>query len=317
MESTTAVVRPKTPKNRSRSRLRHFWEGLRRDSISYLFIAPFGILFGLFTVIPVVLSIVLSFTYFNMLQPPKWVGWSNYIRLFFEDEIFLLAVKNTLIFAAITGPVSYMACFLFAWLINELRPKLRAFLTLLFYAPSISGSAFLIWQIMFSGDMYGYINGLLLRLGFINRPIQWLITPQYMMPIVIIVALWMSLGTSFLAFIAGLQGVDEQLYEAGAIDGVRNRWQELWYLTLPQMRPYLMFGAIMSITGSFTAAGQISALTGFPPTDYATWTVMQHLQDYGYIRYEMGYAASIAVVLFLVMVGTQRLVQRVLEKVGE
>lgn len=315
MESTTAVVRPKTP--RSRSRLRDFWEGLRRDSISYLFIAPFGVLFGLFTVIPVVLSIVLSFTYFNMLQPPKWVGWSNYIRLFFEDEIFLLAVKNTLIFAAITGPVSYMACFLFAWLINELRPKLRAFLTLLFYAPSISGSAFLIWQIMFSGDMYGYINGLLLRLGFINRPIQWLITPQYMMPIVIIVALWMSLGTSFLAFIAGLQGVDEQLYEAGAIDGVRNRWQELWYLTLPQMRPYLMFGAIMSITGSFTAAGQISALTGFPPTDYATWTVMQHLQDYGYIRYEMGYAASIAVVLFLVMVGTQRLVQRVLEKVGE
>ena len=273
-------------------------------------------LFAVFTVIPVLLSIVLSFTYFNMLEFPTWIGWSNYIRLFLADEVFLIAVKNTLLFAVITGPLSYMMCFIFAWFINELQPKVRAFLTLLFYAPSISGNVYIIWLTLFSADTYGYINAHLLNLGLIDKPIGWLIEPRWMMSIVIIVSLWMSLGTTFLAFIAGLQGVSPTLYEAGAIDGIKNRWQELWYLTLPAMRTYLMFGAIMSITGSFNAAGNIQALTGPTPTDYATWTVMQHLQDYGSVRYEMGYASAISVVLFLVMLGSQRAVQRMLQKIG-
>ena len=198
-------------------------------------------LFAVFTVIPVLLSIVLSFTYFNMLEFPTWIGWSNYIRLFLADEVFLIAVKNTLLFAVITGPLSYMMCFIFAWFINELQPKVRAFLTLLFYAPSISGNVYIIWLTLFSADTYGYINAHLLNLGLIDKPIGWLIEPRWMMSIVIIVSLWMSLGTTFLAFIAGLQGVSPTLYEAGAIDGIKNRWQELWYLTLPAMRTYLMF----------------------------------------------------------------------------
>ena len=280
------------------------------------FIGPFMFLFAVFTVIPVLLSIVLSFTYFNMLEFPTWIGWSNYIRMLLADEVFLIAVKNTLLFAVITGPLSYMMCFIFAWFINELQPKVRAFLTLLFYAPSISGNVYIIWLTLFSADTYGYINAHLLNLGLIDKPIGWLIEPRWMMSIVIIVSLWMSLGTTFLAFIAGLQGVSPTLYEAGAIDGIKNRWQELWYLTLPAMRTYLMFGAIMSITGSFNAAGNIQALTGPTPTDYATWTVMQHLQDYGSVRYEMGYASAISVVLFLVMLGSQRAVQRMLQKIG-
>lgn len=292
------------------------WDRVKSSRVSYAFIAPFAILFSIFTVFPVLLSVVLSFTYFNMLEFPTWVGWSNYIRLFLADDVFLIAVKNTLLFAAITGPLSYLMCFVFAWFINELQPKVRAFLTLLFYAPSISGNAYIVWQLLFSNDTYGFINAHLLNLGVIDRPVQWLIDPTYMMPIVIIVTLWMSLGTSFLVFIAGLQGVSRSLYEAGAIDGIKNRWQELWYLTIPAMRIYMMFGAIMAITNSFQAASQLQALTGPTPTDYATWTVMQHLQDYGNVRYEMGYASAIAVLLFLVMVGTQKLVQRLLRKVG-
>ncbi|HOB08059.1 MAG: sugar ABC transporter permease [Limnochordia bacterium] len=292
------------------------WARMKKSWRSYAFVGPFLFLFTVFTVVPVILSIVLSFTYFNMLEFPKWIGWANYIRLFLADEVFLIAVKNTLLFAAITGPVSYMMCFIFAWFINELQPKVRAFLTLLFYAPSISGSAYTIWQFIFSQDTYGYINAHLLNLNIVDKPIGWLIEPKYMMTIVIIVTLWMSLGTSFLAFIAGLQGISSTLYEAGAIDGIKNRWQELWYLTLPAMRPYLMFGAIMAITGSFNAAGNIQALTGPNPTDYATWTVMQHLNDYGTVRYEMGYASAISVVLFFVMVGSQRLVQRMLHRIG-
>lgn len=287
-----------------------------KNKEGYLFFAPFGILFFAFVIFPVLISVVLSFTYFNMLQWPTWIGLENYMRLFLGDDVFLIAVKNTLVFSFITGPLSYILCLIFAWLINELKPKVRAFLTLLFYAPSISGQAFLIWTIMFSGDVYGYINGFLIRFGVIDGPILWLQEPEYMMSIVIVVVLWMSLGTSFLVFIAGLQGIDEKLYEAAAIDGIKNRWQELWYITLPSMRGYLMIGAILSITGSFAAAGQITALVGFPSTDYAVHTVMQHLEDYANIRFEMGYASAIAVVLFATMVITQKLVQHMLTKVG-
>lgn len=292
------------------------WSRIKQNKVSYAFLAPFIILFSVFTVFPVLLSVVLSFTYFNMLEWPTWIGWSNYIRLFLADEVFLIAVKNTILFAVITGPVSYLMCFIFAWFINELQPKVRSFLTLLFYAPSISGNVYIMWTLLFSGDTYGYINAQLLNLGIVDKPIQWLVDPTWMMPIVIVVSLWMSLGTTFLVFIAGLQGISATLYEAGAIDGIKNRWQELWYLTIPAMRDYLMFGAIMAITGSFQAAGTIQALTGPTPTDYATWTVMQHLLDYGNVRYEMGYASAISVILFLVMVGSQKLVQRWLNKVG-
>ena len=247
-----------------------------------------------------------------MLQPPKWIGYQNYLRLFLSDDVFLIAIKNTFVFALITGPLSYFACFIFAWLINDLQPRIRAVLTLLLYAPSISGSLFMIWTVMFSGDSVGYVNGMLLYLGIIDEPIQFLLDPQWMMPVVILVVLWMSLGTSFLAFIAGLQGIDRELFEAAAVDGVRNRWQELFFVTLPQMKGYLMFGAIMSITNSFAAAAQIIPLVGFPSTDYAGHTVMTHLIDYGNVRFEMGYASAIAVILFGAMVGVQRLVQRIL-----
>ena len=289
---------------------------IRRNKVAYCFLAPFGLIFCTFIVLPVVMSMVLSFTYYNMLEPPVWVGWQNYIRLFLADDVFLIAVKNTFVFAAITGPLSYFACLIFAWMINELKPKLRALLTLLFYAPSISGNIFLIWTIIFSGDSYGYVNGFLLRWGVITEPIQWLQDPRYMMPVIMLVVLWLSLGTSFLVFIAGLQGIDRSLYEAGAIDGVRNRWQELWYITLPSMRPQLMFGAVMSITQSFSASGQMIALAGFPSTDYAARTVVTHLIDYGNVRFEMGYAAAIATVLFLSMIFLQHIVQNLLRKIG-
>ncbi|NLL43612.1 MAG: sugar ABC transporter permease [Firmicutes bacterium] len=314
----TAAEKPlsSAPQSRPEGRLGRLWGEIKANKISYLFIAPYGLLFTLFTVIPVFVAIALSFTNYNMIQPPKFVGWANYLRLFLSDDVFLIAVKNTFVFAIITGPLSYFASFLYAWFINELRPKIRAVFTLMLYAPSISGALFMIWTVMFSGDAYGYVNGFLLYWGIIKEPVQWLTDPKYMMGVVIIVVLWMSLGTSFLAFIAGLQGIDSSLYEAGAVDGIRNRWQELFYITLPQMRGYLMFGAIMSITGSFTAAAQIIPLVGFPSTDYAGHTIVAHLIDYGNVRFEMGTASAIAVILFLTMVGVQRWVQRFLNKLG-
>ncbi|MEK3707157.1 sugar ABC transporter permease [Paenibacillus sp. FSL R7-0198] len=290
---------------------------MKASKHSYVLLAPYMLLFLMFTVIPVVISIILSFTYFNMLEFPRFIGWQNYTRLFLEDDVFLIAIKNTLLFAIITGPISYIACFVFAWIINELTPKWRAFMTLIFYAPSISGNVYFIWLMIFSGDRYGIANGLLIKWGFLLEPIQWLKTEAYIMPILILVQLWLSLGTGFLAFIAGLQTVDRTLYEAGAVDGIKNRWQELWYITLPSMRPQLMFGAVIQLTTSFAVADVSIALAGFPSVNYAAETVVTHLIDFGTTRFEMGYASAIATILFMIMVGTNLLVQKLLRRVGE
>ncbi|OBZ13898.1 ABC transporter permease [Bacillus sp. FJAT-26390] len=290
---------------------------VKANKHSYILLAPYMVLFAVFTILPVIISIVLSFTYFNMLEFPKFIGWQNYTRLFLEDDVFLIAVKNTILFAVITGPISYIACFVFAWIINELSPKVRAVMTLVFYAPSISGNVFFIWLMIFSGDRYGIANGLLLKLGFILEPLQWLKTEAYILPIIILVQLWLSLGTGFLAFIAGLQTVDSTLYEAGAVDGIKNRWQELWYITLPSMRPQLMFGAVIQLTTAFAVADVSIALAGFPSVNYAAETIVTHLIDFGTTRFEMGYASAIATVLFMIMVGSNLIVQKLLRKVGE
>ena len=292
------------------------WNEMKRNWAAYVMVAPYMLIFTCFTVIPVLLSIVLSFTDFNMLEFPNLIWFDNYIRLFLDDDIFVIAAKNTLIFAIIVGPVSYIMSLLIAWFINELSPKIRAVVTLVFYAPSISGQVYLVWATLFSADSYGWANAVLMELGIINSPIAWFENATYIMPLCIVVALWTSLGTAFLSFIAGLQGVDKSQYEAGAVDGIRNRWQELWWITLPNIKPQLMFGAVMSITSSFGFGGVVTALCGFPSVDYAAHTIVHHLDDYGGQRFEIGYSSTIAVVLFVVMVGSNALVKKVLSKVG-
>ena len=263
------------------------WKEMKRNKTAYLMIAPFLMIFILFTVFPVVLSLVISFTSFNMTTLPEFIFMDNYIRLFLDDDLFVTAIKNTLIFACITGPVSYILSFLVAWFINELDPRVRAIVTLIFYAPSISGNVYLIWQYLFSGDAYGLVNATMMEMGFITEPILWFKDAKYVMGLCIVVSLWTSLGTAFLSFIAGLQTIDRSLFEAAAVDGIKNRWQELWYVTLPTMRPQLMFGAVMSITGAFNFGPIVTALAGNPSVDYAAYTIMQHLEEYSGVRWEV------------------------------
>ena len=293
------------------------WDQMKRAKSSYLMLAPYFILFFFFTVLPVGMAMVFSFTYYNMLEMPQFIGWRNYIKLFLEDDIFIKSLKNTLILAVVTGPVSYFMCLLFAWIINEFKGWLRAFLTLIFYAPSICGNAYVVWNLILTGDRYGYLNGLLLKLGIIDEAKLWMQTESYVLPVLIIVQLWLSLGTGFLTFIAGLQTVDKSLYEAAALDGVKNRWQELWFVTLPAMKPQLMFGAVMQITTSFAICDVSINLAGNPSVNYAGATVVTHLLDYGTVRFEMGYASAIATLLFILMVGSNQLIQRLLRRVGE
>ena len=299
---------------RSKKEQRHYtWLQIKQNKECYLMLLPFMLFFLVFTIIPVIMSLPMGMTDFNMVQIPKWVGLSNFYNLFISDAIFVKSIRVTLVFALFTGPISYVLCFLLAWLINELHPRLKTIFTLIFYAPSMA-NVYTVWQLIFSGDTYGIANAVLINLGINTYAVQWLTDSQYILGVVIVVQLWISLGAGFLALRAGFQNIDRSQYEAGAIEGIKNRWQELIYITIPSMGPQLMFAAVMQIVSSFTADIVARNLVGFPSTDYAAHTIMTHAYDYGWVRYEMGYASAICMVLFIFMFLANKLISRLLSK---
>jgi multiple sugar transport system permease protein len=301
----------------TKKKMKQLGEEVRINRVSYLMMLPYLIFFMLFTILPVIVSIVLSFTDYDMVQAPVFVGLENYFQIFLNDEYFIVSLKNTLIFAIILGPASYVICFLVAWLINDLKPLARAFVTALFYIPTIVGAAgWGVWRLIFSSDQYGLINGFLMKLGLVNEPIGWLTDEAYILPVLIVVSLWMSMGISFLTFIAGFQNVDKTLYEAGMMDGIKNRFQELWYITIPSMANQMIFGAVMQIVNCF-AVGEVSAvLAGLPSTGYAGETIVTHIMDYGNLRFEFGYACAMGVVLVLMMQYSKKLATSLIGKMG-
>ncbi len=303
-------------KERKRIQAKYTLKAIWKSRVQYAFLLPYALLFMVFFITPVVISIFYSFTYYNVLNPPEFIGLQNYINLILADDVFLISVQNTFLLAVITGPVGYMMSFLFAWLIHELPRVLRSIFVLVFFAPSIGVNMFMLFGTLFSGDTFGWANAYLMDWGITNNVIFWLTDPKYMMGVVIIVVLWMSLGNGFLSFIAGLQTISQDQYEAGYVDGIKNRWQELWYITLPNMKPMLLFGAVMAITQSFSVGEVANALCGFPSTDYAASTVVTHLMDYGSLRFDMGYASAIATILFLAMILSKKAVGAMLNKVG-
>lgn len=290
--------------------------GFQKHWGEYLLVLPFLLVFLTFTVVPVFMTIGLSFTTYNVLEKPVFVGFDNYLRLFVNDETFLIALKNTILFAVFTGPIGYLLSFFASWCINEMSRPVKAVLTFVFYMPTISGMTYTIWQLIFSGDMYGYLNSFLISIGLINDPIQWLTTEQYILPIIILVQLWLSFGTGFLTMVAGFSTINTQYYEAAAIDGVRNRLQELWYITIPMMAPHLMTSALLQITAMFANTSVSDTLVGFPSTNYAGHLIMSHLNDYANLRVERGYASAIAVFLFAFMVLLNRFILNKLKKIG-
>ena len=282
----------------------------------YVLLAPFLTIFSLMIVLPVLASMVLSFFNFDMVSLPSFAGLDNYIRMFLHDDIFPIVLKNTILLAILTGPAGFLLSFVLAWFINEFGRGPRTLFSFMFYAPSLAGHAVYIWQILFSSDSYGYINSILISLGLITEPIAWLSNTTYIVPIVVAVQLWSSLGISFLSNISGLQNINTELYEAGAIDGIRNRWQELWYITLPGMKHMLLFSAVMQIASAFSISNIITQLAGYPTVGYAADTIVSYLHDVGTVKYEMGYASALSVMLFLLMVGTRWLTNKLINKTG-
>lgn len=295
---------------RNNSRLTH------RQKVGYVMLAPFVTCFTLFTVIPVVVAIALSFTNYNMMQSPTFVLLNNYKLLLLGDRIFLTALKNTFVFALIVGPCGYLLSFFAAWVLNQF--KFRNFFALCLYIPSVTSSVAIssVWKYIFSSDRYGFINNILIEWGFIDEPILWISDPEYIMKVVVIISLWMSMGGGFLVFLAGLQNCDKSLYEAGLIDGVGSRWQELKYLTLPQMKPQLLYGAITTISGSFGVFDVPVAVAGLPSPNYSAHTIVAHLYDYAFQRFQMGYASAVATVLFVITYFVGRVVMNALSEDG-
>jgi len=286
---------------------------LWKHRLSYAFIAPFFLAFAIFIVVPIATGIAMSFTSFNALQPPRWVGWLNYQSLFSQDIVFLQhVVPNTFKFALFVGPVGFVLSFLLAWLISQLPQKLRIVYALAVYAPSLTAGAAMtvIWQVAFTGDRTGYINSLLLKLGFVQRPVLFLLDQDYLLNIMILISIWSSMGIGFLAMLAGILNIDRQLYEAGRIDGVSSRLQEVWYITMPSMKPQLLFAAVMSIVGMLKSGGAGKDLVGFPTPNYAGQLIVTHMEDYGFIRYELGYASAISVCLLVLMLMLNQLLRR-------
>jgi multiple sugar transport system permease protein len=313
-ETAVVVLKKKQVSSLHSGKLSLLWSDIKRNKVSYFFLAPFLLLFLFFTVMPIVISIFMSFTYYNILQPPKFIGLSNYRLLFVDDDIFLKAVGITLKFAFITGPVGYVMAFLLAWLISQIPLKFRFFYTLCFYTPSITSAIAMsvVWVYIFAGDRKGLLNYYATKLGIIDEPYLFLQNIQTIVPVIIIVSLWMSMGVGFLAFLAGLQNVPKDLYEAGSIDGIKYRWQELWYITIPSVKPQLLFGAVLQVVTSLTVFDVSVQLVGLPSPLYAGHTILVHLFDYAFIRFEMGYASAIAVVLFCMMMGLNRLIFNIL-----
>jgi multiple sugar transport system permease protein len=279
-----------------------------------LMMAPYTFFLVLMIIIPIVSAVGLSFTNFNMIGIPNGIGLANYTNMFFSDDVFLIALRNTIVFALLTGPLGFVLSFLLAWLLNELRPVVRAVFTLLFYMPTLAGNIYFVWMYIFTGDAYGFVNSFLIRLGIIREPIMWLSDPRYNFWICVIVILWMSMGTGFLVLVAALQTLNRDLAEAGAIDGIRNRFQELIYITVPQIGPALVFATVLTVAGAFTIGYQCMQLTGFPSTDYSTHTMVLHILDFGMFRYEMGYASALAVTLFFMLMVIWRYLQLAVKK---
>lgn len=273
---------------------------LKRNVIGYLFLVPFFGLFSLFVIIPVIWSFVISFFSYDIVGSMKFTGLDNYIYLFTNDDVFIVALKNTLYFAVVSGPLGFISSYFFAWVINQL--KFRNAFSLAFYAPSITSvlAISVVWLSMFSSTRVGIVNNFLLDLGLIAEPIGWTIDPQYIMPLIIFVSIWMSLGAGFLTNLAGFANMNEEIYEAGKIDGIRNRFQELFYITIPQMKPQLLFNAIMAIVNSLNVYDLTVQIAGFPSPDYCAHTLVAHMYDYGFVRLELGYASAVSFVLLLI-----------------
>jgi multiple sugar transport system permease protein len=272
----------------------------REERYGWLFASPWIIGFVLFTLGPMIASLALSFTQYSIASPPQWIGVDNYRRaLSGEDSLFWPSLGRTLLYALTVVPISLTGSLLLAVLLNQRLRGTTVFRTF-FFMPSLVPvvASAVLWLWLFQPD-FGAINGLLNQIN-INGP-RWLADSQWALPSLIIVALWGSIGgATMVIFLAGLQGVPQELYEAAAIDGA-TATQRFWRITLPLISPTIFFNLVIGLIAALKVFAVAFVATRGGP-DYATWFFILHLYQTAFQYVEMGYASTLAWVFFLIVV---------------
>ena len=270
--------------------------GTKRFLTMLAFISPWIIGFLAFFVYPLLLSLYYSFTEYNLLQPPKWVGLRNYSNLT-EDTHYINAVGNTIYFVVFSVPLGVLTAFLIAFLLNQ-QLRLRVLLRMIFYIPivvPISATAIL-WMWIFNSN-WGLLNNLLALVG-IQGP-SWLGSPTWSKPSLVIMQLWL-VGGSVLIFLAALQDVPRALYDAAKVDGA-NAWHRVWHVTIPMVTPAILFSLLTGLIAAFQTFANAWIMTGGGPIRSTEFYVL-YLYENGFRFFRMGYASAMAWILFGVVV---------------
>lgn len=266
-----------------------------------MFIAPALILFTIFVAVPVGASLFFSFTKYNVIQSPKWVGLNNYRNLILYDPRFWKAVRNTVVYVVGVVPFSISLSLLLAVAIDQ-KIRLKNLYKTLFFMPAVTSVVALsvVWKWLFAGEKYGLINHFLLKLGL--QPIDWLLSPTWTLPAIMIMSIWAGLGYNMILFLAGLQAIPNSLYEAADADGA-GAMSKFWHITLPLLRPTMTYAVIMSTIASFQVFEQVYIMAGSTSAGVGgvldcALTIVAYLYDSGFQRFMMGYASAIAYLLF-------------------
>lgn len=285
---------------------------IRSRLTPYLFLAPALIFMSVFTLYPLLAVGYYSFTEYDILRPPVPVGLANYQRLL-NDGVFWLSLRNSFIYLMVTPVIIALAIGL-AIALNRTLPGISVFRAL-YYIPVITGSVAIgiAWQFLFNGSG-GPINGLLLWLGVIDKPIVFLTEPIYILPIAMLMTIWMGVGYYMVVFLAALQNIPEDLYDAARIDGC-NHWQKHWYVSIPGIRPAIVFVAVISSLSALKVFDEIYVLTNATGGVLNSGSTMVfYLWKQAFRLQNVGYASAIAMVLLVITLSFSIINVRMLER---
>ena len=284
---------------------------LRRRLTPYAFLAPALILLGVFVFYPIAAVIYYSLTDYDIVTPPVFIGLANFARLL-DDDVLRLALLHSFVYLLVT-PILIALSIGLAIVVNRKLRGIHVYRAL-YFVPAVSGSIAigLTWRWLF--DRSGFINSVLVSWGVIQEPIQWLATPSLVLPIAMLLTIWAGIGYYSVIFLAGLQNVPEELYDAARIDGC-NDLQKHWYVSIPALRPQIVFVGVISSLAALKVFDEIYVLTGRTGGILNSGvTMVFYLWQQAFERSNAGYASAIAIVLLLVTLGFSIVNVRLLER---
>jgi len=275
---------------KQRSRL--VFEEIRKNSAAYYMLLPFFLLFFVFTVLPIAAALPFAFTDFKLPGAPSFAGIENFRDLFSENDLFMSSLKNTLLSLLITGLGGFVLNIFAAWLISPLRGRLKTMFIVIFCLPSFLYGAFAVWGMALGDGMNSPLNSVLMSLGMIKSPVDWLDSSPASILLMQLVRLWGTFGIGFLVTLTGFDEANEnrELYDAARIDGLSNRFWHLVFVTVPAAAPRLALMAALQIAAAFSVG---SVFTTTP----ANMTLTDYMLTLGAYKLDIGMASAVGVLI--------------------